>query len=201
MIIAPAGELELLVESPLDSEPSGVTIICHPHPLYGGTLDNKVVYSVARELLELGQIAVRFNFRGVGRSSGTFADGRGEADDLCEVIRWVEKNLPGTFISLAGFSFGSAVAAAVAMGQPPPNLLIIAPPVTMEFFPQPLILPPSTNLGVIHGDEDQLIAVTTVKRWVAEVAPQAKHYFIPGADHFFHGQLRPLRNAVREIFS
>src|SRR5262245_11120788 len=106
----PAGELEALIETPEGASAAAFGVICHPHPLYGGTMDNKVVHTLSRAFQELGAPTIRFNFRGVGRSAGTFANGDGETEDTLALVRWGRERWPGAQVWLAGFSFGGAVA-------------------------------------------------------------------------------------------
>ena len=126
-IPGPTGSLEVLIEAP--ERPQGpVCVICHPHPQYGGTLDNKVVYTLARAANDLDAIAVRFNFRGVGRSGGQFGQGVGEVDDLLAVVAWARSEYPDKPLHLAGFSFGSGVALRGHVAVDAASLLLVAPP-------------------------------------------------------------------------
>lgn len=199
LIDGQAGKLELLIETPADSTLPEVAVICHPHPQYGGTLHNKVVYSVARALLGLGKTVVRFNFRGVGKSGGGFADGVGEVEDLAVVLAWAEQELGGKPTWLGGFSFGSAVAATMAERFQPAFLLLVAPPVNMPFFPQRLSVGAATRVGVIHGGQDSLIGINAVMSWIGKQEPKIRLYTVPQADHFYHGELDQLRSAVRSF--
>ena len=109
-IPGPAGDIEAVVETPEGAAPAAFAVVCHPHPLFGGTLDNKVVHTLARTFQELGAPTIRFNFRGVGRSAGSFANGAGESEDASAVIEWGRARWPGASLWLAGFSFGGAIA-------------------------------------------------------------------------------------------
>lgn len=193
-IDGPAGLLELLVDRPAPVEPelNALVVICHPHPLYGGTLDNKVVYSLARELAGLGCLAIRFNFRGVGRSEGHFDEGRGELADLLAVVGWGKRQYPERELWLGGFSFGAAVA---AHGQPlcdAGRLFLVAPPVTMPYWQG---ADPAVPTLVVHGGLDELIPVRAASDW-ADGHPRSTFALVKEADHFFHGQLKPLRELV-----
>lgn len=192
-IPGPTGPLELLVEAP--ERPAGpLCVICHPHPLYGGTLDNKVVYTLARAAAELGAVAVRFNFRGVGRSGGAFDQGIGEVDDLLAVVAWARREYPDRPLHLAGFSFGSAVALRGHVAAAAASLLQVAPPAGMGYLDEATA--PQVPWRVIHGGRDELIDLDTVRRWLAGVAPASPLTVLDDADHFFHGRLTPLREAI-----
>jgi hypothetical protein len=201
-IPGPAGPLELLVEAP--AQPAGpLCVLCHPHPQYGGTLDNKVVYTLARAANELGAIAVRFNFRGVGRSGGAFDQGVGEVDDLHAVVAWARREYPGRALHLAGFSFGSAVALRGHIAAGAASLLLVAPPAGMGYLDEATA--PQLPWRVIHGSRDELIDLATVRRWLESIAPTPPLTVLDDADHFFHGRLTPLREAIaafwRPLFS
>lgn len=192
LIAGPAGPLELLFEPVADAR--AVVLICHPHPLHGGTLDNKVVHALARAAQDCAAHALRFNFRGVGASGGTHDAGRGEVDDLRAAADWARATAPGLPLHLAGFSFGSAVALAGAGPVGARSVLLVAPPVGRMAVA-------GTNaagvpLAVIHGDADTLIDLDAVRAW-AGASPVT---VVPGAEHFFHGKLRELKDAARAFW-
>lgn len=192
-IPGPVGPLELLVEAP--ERPAGpLCVLCHPHPQYGGTLDNKVVYTLARAANDLGAVAVRFNFRGVGRSGGAFDQGVGEVDDLLTVVAWARQQHPDRMLHLAGFSFGSAVALRGHAAAGAASLLLVAPPAGMGYLDEATA--PQLPWRVIHGSRDELIALDTVRRWLASVSSAPPLTVLDDADHFFHGRLTPLREAI-----
>lgn len=200
-IAGPAGAIEVLVDAPaqsLEQSPAQSTgplcVICHPHPQYGGTLDNKVVYTLARAANELGALAVRFNFRGVGHSGGQFDQGVGEVDDLLAVVVWARAHHPGRAVHLAGFSFGSAVALRGHVAANAASLLLVAPPAGMGYLDEVAV--PQVPWRVIHGSRDELIALDVVQRWLATVSGAAPLTVLDDADHFFHGRLTPLRDAA-----
>lgn len=199
LIDGPAGALEVLLEQP--PAPSGpLCVICHPHPQHGGTLDNKVVYTLARAALSLGARAVRFNFRGVGRSAGQFAHGTGETQDLLAVVAYARAAYPGQAVHLAGFSFGAAVALRGHDAAGAASLLLVGPPVGMGYLDEQML--PALPWQVIHGGRDQLISLDRVQHWLAAVAgPAAPLRVIEEADHFFHGRLTPLREAASAFWS
>jgi alpha/beta superfamily hydrolase len=192
-IPGPAGPLEVLVEAP--QPPAGsLCVICHPHPQYGGTLDNKVAYTLARAANDLGAVAVRFNFRGVGRSGGAFDQGIGEVDDLLAVVAWARGEYPGRALHLAGFSFGSAVALRGHVATGAASLLLVAPPAGMGYLDEATA--PQLPWRVIHGGRDELISLETVWHWLANITAAPPVTVLDDADHFFHGRLTPLREAI-----
>lgn len=188
-----AGDLEALLELPDDAEPAGTAVICHPHPLYGGTLHNKVVHTLARAFNLAGMAALRFNFRGVGASEGEHDQGRGEVDDVrvaCEVMR---RRWPAGPLWLAGFSFGAAMALRAIQQCHPFGLVTVAPPVTgLEK------LAPGSEVYwlLVQGEADEVIDAQAVLAWAQsrQQPPQIRR--MPGVGHFFHGQLPALREAV-----
>jgi hypothetical protein len=197
LIDGPDGALELLVELPPQLT-GPVCVICHPHPQYGGTLDNKVVYTLARAALSLGAPAVRFNFRGVGRSEGAFADAVGEVDDLIAVTAFARAQWPDRPVHVAGFSFGAAVALRGHVAVGAHSVLLVAPPAGMGYL-EPAVAP-AVPWQVIHGRNDQLIALDVLQRWLQSVDPAAPLRVIDDADHFFHGRLTPLREAAQAFW-
>lgn len=200
----PAGGLEVVTAAPREKESGAgtVTIVCHPHSLMGGTLDNKVVHTVARARREQGQRTVRFNFRGVGTSAGVFDHGKGESDDLLAIIDWVRQVRPLDRLWLAGFSFGAYVAArtcarAVDRGDPVDQLLLIAPAVVnydfehLRTFPVPLTL--------IYGDADEVVDPLAIRHWFDQVDSPRQVICLPEAGHFFHGRLTELKARLQEM--
>ena len=192
-ITGPAGAIECAVDAPA-ATPHGLAVVCHPHPQHGGTMDNKVVQTLARAFVQLGYQAVRFNFRGVGGSAGAWAEGPGEVDDARAVV--AAFRAPGQPLVLAGFSFGGYVAAQVAAGlaeavppQPCERLVLVAPAVSR--FPVPAVAPDTL---LIHGEADDVVALADVLDWAR---PQALPVtVVPGAGHFFHGRLALLKSLV-----
>ncbi|ANX03978.1 alpha/beta hydrolase [Immundisolibacter cernigliae] len=198
-IAGPAGPLEVLVEA-AQNPGAALCVVCHPHPQYGGTLDNKVVYTLARAANELGAIAVRFNFRGVGHSAGAFDHGVGELDDLLAVVAWARAAYPDRSLHLAGFSFGAAVALRGHVAADATSLLLVAPPAGMGYLDEAIA--PRRPWHVIHGSRDELIGLDVLRRWLATVAGATPPLtVIDDADHFFHGRLTPLREAARAFWS
>ena len=198
LIAGPAGAIECAVDRP-EGASLGLAVVCHPHPQFGGTLDNKVVQTLARAFLQLGWTAVRFNFRGIGRSAGTWAEGPGEIDDARAVIdTWrAGPEFAAQPWLLAGFSFGGYVAAEVASRLEPakkPARLVLVGPSTEK---QPLADVPADTL-VIHGEADDVVPLRATLDWAR---PQSLPVVVfPGVGHFFHGQLATLKNVVvREL--
>lgn len=192
-IPGPAGALEAVIEEPGGPSPH-FAVVCHPHPLYGGTLDNKVVTTAARALQQLRIPTVRFNFRGVGASAGRFDQGVGETDDAAAVVEWGMRRWPGRSLVLAGFSFGAYVALRLARTRPAAHTILIAPPVALFAFAG--LEAPAGSWLVIQGDQDEVVDPAGVNAWTATFTPPPRLVLMPGAGHFFHGRLPELRDAV-----
>jgi uncharacterized protein len=195
-VAGPAGRTEAAVDQP-DAAPVGVAVLCHPHPVHGGTMDNKVVQTLARAFVQLGYRAVRFNFRGVGASQGQWDEGQGEIDDAMAVVTaFRDAALP---LALGGFSFGGYVAAEIAArlaegGSPATRLVLVAP--ATSTFKVPAAAP---NTLVIHGDADDVVPLQATLDWAR---PQHLPVVVlPGVGHFFHGQLTRLRDLVVQAWS
>lgn len=180
--------METLVNDPVDRR-RGVAFIAHPHSLHGGSMDNKVVQTLAKTAYGLGMVVIRPNFRGVGQSEGEYDQGAGESGDMLEIIRFVMGHYADLPIYLAGFSFGSYVQHQVAMRLRYERLLLVAPAVNLYAF-QPV---PSSTL-LIHGELDELVPVDAVSRFAH--ACGATLTVIPGADHYFHKKLKELAAIV-----
>lgn len=189
------GRIEALSAYPegfQDGDP--IAIICHPHPLYGGTLDNKVVYMIAEAFSRLGAATLRFNFRGVGKSEGDYDQGWGEAEDLEVLSHWFRRRHPGSPLWLAGFSFGAYVAARACQAVDPQRLLLVAPPVTMFAFDElPEIRVPYM---VIQGGQDEVISPEAVGEWAVSRRERPAYHCVADAGHFFHGRLVRLRDLI-----
>ena len=184
-IAGPAGRIECAVDGP-EGPAKGIALVAHPHPLYGGTLDNKVVQTLARAFVELGYEAWRPNFRGVGDTEGTHDEGRGELEDLTTIVA----HLKPERLALAGFSFGAGVQVLLAQRVKAEKLVLIGVAVTR--FELPSVQPGTL---VIHGEQDDTVPLATVLDWAR---PQdLPVVLVPGADHFFHRKLHILRALVR----
>ena len=190
-VAGPAGEIECAIDKPSTASSQGLAVLCHPHPLHGGTMDNKVVQTLARALVGLGYICVRFNFRGIGASQGAWDEGRGEVDDALAVIQ--AHRTSGQALVIGGFSFGGAIATQAAARLPQneraERLVLIAPAVTN--FPAAAV--PADTL-VVHGEADDVVPMQAVFDWAR---PQTLPVTVlPGAGHFFHGALPVLKQIV-----
>lgn len=195
LVAGPAGQLEVLRDDPVLSAGQalrGVAVVAHPHPVYGGTMDNKVVQTLARAFVHCGWRAIRFNFRGVGQSAGSYDEGLGEVQDLRAVLDACGQDGD---LALAGFSFGSFVVS-MALEQMPDQsrvrrLVMVGTAATR--FPVAAI-PAGLNPLVVHGELDETVPLSDVLRWAR---PQnLPVVVIPGASHFFHGQLGLLKTLV-----
>jgi alpha/beta superfamily hydrolase len=193
-----AGAIEVLTEQPADLQSvKGTAIICHPHPLFGGTMHNKVVTILARVFRDLGLRTVRFNFRGVGKSEGEHDGGRAETDDVITLAEWVNTVCPKDPLWLAGFSFGGFVAASAATRLPVAQLVSVAPMVSRF---QEVELPPITCPWIIvQGELDEVISPEEVYAWIDTLQPKPTLIKIPGAGHFFHGKLMELRRILENV--
>jgi uncharacterized protein len=194
-LAGPAGTIEALRDDPADGlARRGVAVIAHPHPLFGGTMENKVVQTIARAFVQSGWTALRFNFRGVGRSEGTYDEGQGEAQDMLEVVRSAAPEGP---LALAGFSFGafvtSHVVATLWPTRPAERVVLVGTAVSrFEVAP----LPPESHERtlVLHGESDGTVLLPDVLDWAR---PQSLPVtVVPGGEHFFHGQLPLLKSLV-----
>lgn len=189
LIDGPAGELEIAIDDP-GAARRGFALLAHPHPLYGGTLDNKVVQTLAKAFFALGYCALRLNFRGTGRSAGVFDEGRGEIEDFLALADYGHRHYAGGELALGGFSFGGYIAAAVAAQLNPRHLVLAAPAVGR--FPVGAV--PAHAL-VIHGEHDDVVPLAEVLDWAR---PQGLPVVVfPGAGHFFHGTLMTLQSIVQ----
>jgi alpha/beta superfamily hydrolase len=192
-----AGKIEALLDAPAAGVASrGVAVIAHPHPLFGGTMDNKVVQTLARAFVQCGFTAVRFNFRGVGASAGVHDEGRGEADDFLAVVTQVAGDA-ATPLAVAGFSFGSFVAShAVARlwGTRQIDKVVLIGTAASRFNVAVLPVAAHERTLVVHGEEDDTVPLSAVMDWAR---PQSLPVtVIPGGSHFFHGQLPLLKGLV-----
>ncbi|VAW75543.1 Hydrolase PA4440, alpha/beta fold family [hydrothermal vent metagenome] len=192
-IAGPAGTLQVLTELP-DGEPQAVAVICHPHPLHGGSLNNKIVHQLARTFRGMGAVSVRFNFRGVGDSKGNYDQGYGELQDLLAVVAWATQHWPGLPLWLGGFSFGGFIAVQAATELNPQRLVTVAPAV--NYFPDQPVTLASTDWLLIQGDADDIVPWSAVQAWVLRLSTPPALTLISGASHFFHGRLNELRQAA-----
>jgi alpha/beta superfamily hydrolase len=193
-LAGPAGDIEALIEAPGEASPHAFGVICHPHPLFGGTLQNKVVHTLSRSFQELGAPTIRFNFRGVGRSTGSFADGIGETEDALAIVAEGRRRWPQAAVWLAGFSFGGAVAVRAAARADAQLLVTVAPAVRLIDVSDCKV--PDCPWLIVQGDADELVEPAAVLQWAAQLSPAPTVKVLPGVGHFFHGQLRELTTLV-----
>ncbi len=209
LLPGPAGELELLFSPvPSGSEQQSIAVICHPHPLYGGTMNNKVVTTLAKTFLQLNMPTVRFNFRGVGQSAGSYGQAEGELQDLFAVLAWVKETAPQAELWLAGFSFGAyiAIRAAVLLQRSHSlketalaGLVTVAPPVNHFPLGEPVKI--TCPWLVVQGGQDEIVPSEAVLAWLADLDPKPRLISFPEAGHFFHGGLTELKQALIEQVS
>lgn len=197
MLEGPAGAIEVLRDAPAaDVTSRGVALVAHPHPLFGGTMDNKVVQTLARAFVQCGWTAVRFNFRGVGKTEGVYDEGRGEAQDLLAVLSQVASDA-AVPVALAGFSFGAFVTSHAALAVHAERAiaqLVLIGTAASRF--DVAVLPPELHecTLVVHGEQDDTVPLSAVLDWAR---PQSLPVtVVPGGGHFFHGQLPLLKSLV-----
>jgi len=196
-IKGPVGNLEAVINKPVDGvSRKAVGVVCHPHPLYDGSLNNKVTYTIARTLNQLGMPAVRFNFRGVGESQGEYADGNGEVEDLLAVLKFVKQLYPQHEIWLAGFSFGAYISLRAISDFHVDRLITVAPPV--NFFNFSGIKSPSCPWLIVQGKDDEVVPFNDVKEWVEELYPTPEFVALDNVGHFFHRRLNELRSTIED---
>ena len=192
-----AGKMQCLLDLP-DSEPRGIALVAHPHPLYGGTMENKVAQTLARTFVNLGYAAARFNFRGVGESEGVHDDGKGEVDDMAIMYEHMRARYPDLPVTLTGFSFGTFVQAQfqqrlIAEGRPAERLVLVG--TAAGKWPMPPV--PQDSI-LIHGELDDTITLQEVYDWARPL--DIPVIVIPGADHFFHRKLGHIKNLVAQMW-
>jgi len=194
-----AGKMECLLDLPEDA-PRGIALVAHPHPLYGGTMENKVAQTLARTFVSLGYATARFNFRGVGESEGEHDRGHGEVDDMQVMLNHMQEQYPGLPVALSGFSFGTFVQAqlharlaAEGKGETIERMVLVG--TAAGKWPMPAV-PEDTIL--IHGEQDDTITLQMVFDWARPL--EIPVIVIPGADHFFHRRLNPIKNLVTQMW-
>jgi alpha/beta superfamily hydrolase len=193
-----AGQMQCAVNTPIDQAPTGIALIAHPHPLYGGTMDNKVTQTLARTFVSMGYVAARMNFRGVEKSEGVHDHGIGETDDMQILLNHMQTLYPGLPVALAGFSFGTFVQSRLqrimAEARNPAQRLVLVGSAAGKWDLEPV--PADTIL--IHGEQDDTIPLSDVFDWARpQDIPVA---VIPGADHFFHRKLHHIKNLVTALW-
>ncbi len=196
-IEGPVGRLEAILERPGEGALEGCAVICHPHPQHGGTMHNKVVHTLARAFVRSGYETLRFNFRGTERSEGEYDAGVGELDDALAAIDWMRARHGSYPLWLAGFSFGAAIAVKAAVATHVDGLVSVAPAISR--FANGLESQPECPWLIVQGDEDELVDIEETIEWFNSLAPGPELLIIPQGEHFFHGRLAELKNAVMEF--
>lgn len=202
IIQGPAGSLEAVLHETYADAP--YLLVCHPHPLHGGTMNNKVVTMTAKAYEDMGCNVVRFNYRGVGGSEGAYGDIAGEVEDAMAIAHWLIANRAVTELYFAGFSFGAYIAAQTAaniQGEAKvivKHLLLIAPSVLNSPFEQ--VTPFGVDASVIMGDADEVVAFDAVQDWADNLYPPLELIVMEGAGHFFHGCLTELKQHIKSLF-
>jgi alpha/beta superfamily hydrolase len=193
-IRGPAGALEAILESPGDTAVNGAAVVCHPHPQHGGTMHNKVAHTLARSFVRSNFAVLRFNFRGTEGSEGVYDNGVGELDDALAAMAWMRQQKAEGPLWVAGFSFGAAIAVRAALARDVDGLISVAPAIYR--FAGNLDAQPQCPWLIIQGDEDELVDIDETVEWVDSLDPGPELLVVPGAEHFFHGRLHELREAV-----
>jgi len=196
LLHGPSGQLEAAIIRAEDGENKPWGIVCHPHPLYGGTMDNKIVTTIVRAFQHFKLNTIRFNFRGVGRSEGLFDEGNGELNDLLSVIDWIRQQKTEPDIWLGGFSFGAYIAAKGATLIDAKKLVMIAPPVV--HFPMQTLPAIKCDWVLAQGMQDDVVSPEAVLTWATSRTPAPQILQFPEAGHYFHGQLTELRLKLEE---
>lgn len=196
-IPGPAGVLEALLELPpaQPATPAGIGVVCHPHPLHGGTLDNKIAFTLARTLNLLGLASLRFNFRGVGESDGTFDDGQGERDDVLAAVRYARTRMATGPLWLAGFSFGACMAVRAAAAAEAARLVLVAPAVDRYGLDEALVTAP---VVLVQGMDDDVVDADAAVRWGRSLPVAVDIIEFDVAGHYFHGKQVALRTRLQQ---
>lgn len=193
-IDGPAGLLEICLQDPLQESPSrSALVMCHPHPVHGGTMTNKVVTSMCQAFHDLNYTTLRFNFRGVGQSQGQFDAGVGELADALAVIEWLRQEREIDYLILAGFSFGAHIALAASHLTPVQHLLLVTPPTHYADFARVL---PEQSWSLITAGLDEVVSTPAINAWADQQPPTQWQLSIDDASHFFHGKLNLLKSFV-----
>ena len=194
------GQLEALLKEP-EGPPRGVAVVCHPHPLHGGTMHTKAVYRAAQGLNDVGLVALRFNFRGVGTSTGTYEEGIGERDDVTAALDWLAEHYPGLPVIVGGFSFGAMVGLSVGVSDARVHgLLGLGLPIRNSSYDFAFLAEGAKATLVVQGENDEFGSGEDVAAVLAELGSHITLVRIPGTDHFFSDRLDELRAAVRDYY-
>lgn len=195
------GWLEALVKEP-DGPARGAAVVCHPHPIHGGTMHTKAVYRAAQALNDAGMVALRFNFRGVGASTGSYDEGHGEQDDARAALDWLEERYPALPLLLGGFSFGSRVALTVGLDDDRVvGLLALGLPVELENYDFSFLAETTKPILVVQGEEDEFGAGATVAEVLEPLGSHITLVRVAGADHYFADRSEELREAVEGYYA
>ena len=194
-IEGPAGQLEALFHQRADAEPRAAAVVCHPHPLYGGNMHNKVAHRLDKALFAAECALLRFNFRGVGASAGRHDDGYGEADDARAARDWMAARFPGTRLVMAGFSFGAARAMEAGWADERVVALVLAGAGEAAFEDR-IAAEARAPVLLIHGTEDDTVPIEPARAWARDLQPPSELVEVSGADHFFGRQLEEIDAAV-----
>jgi len=198
MLAGPAGRIEALLEEPDQAEPAFCALVCHPHPQHGGTMHNKVVYRLARGLRSAGAVVLRFNYRGVNLSEGSYAGGVGELEDAASALQWLRQRYSGLPFWLAGFSFGSRIVLQLGQREPlPERILALGFP---SRYPDGVsYIDGAVPRVFIQGESDQFGPPESFQPFFDSLSGPKELIYIPGGDHFFTGVLDELEQAVQAI--
>lgn len=195
-IPGPAGRIETLLAAPREvCTPPGIAVICHPHPLMGGAMSNKVVYTLASAASKAGLHSLRFNFRGVGRSEGLHDEGRGETDDTLFLVDWMRQRMPDARLVLMGFSFGAFVSVKAAQWAKPYLQVSVAPPFS-KYFNEPVPPRPECPWLVVHGTGDDVVSYDDTVQVLNGFDPPPQLVTLAEAGHFFHARLGEVQSEV-----
>ncbi len=199
LIDGPAGKIECVIDLPLAGTPCGVALVAHPHPLFGGSLENKVAQTLAKTFVELAYVALRPNFRGVGASTGAHDEGRGEADDLLAILEYARARFGAEPPVLAGFSFGAYVQTLVATRAVPQRMALVGVATGFvsggrSYSAEPV----PANSVIIHGELDANVPLANVLAWA--LPQELPIVVVPGADHFFHRRLHVIKNIIKRAW-
>jgi hypothetical protein len=198
-IDGPAGRLQAIFELPAEQTRLGSVVVCHPHPQHGGTMHNKVAHTLARAFVRMGFAALRFNFRGTEESEGVYDAGDGELADALAAIDWMRARFPEKALWVAGFSFGAAIAVKAAVATEVDGLISVAPAISR--FASGLDKQPTCPWLIVQGDQDELVDIDETVNWVDGLEPGPELLIIPEGEHFFHGRLVELREAIAAFIS
>lgn len=179
-------------------EPHAIAVVCHPHPLQQGAMTNKVTYILARAFNDLGAVSLRFNFRGVGKSAGSFDNGTGETSDALAAMDWLSAKYPGLPLWLGGFSFGAYIALRTQSERAIKRLVTVAPAV--ERYGTESIKLPECPWLLVQGDADEVVSPQAVLEWANKLPRPPSLAILKGAGHFFHGRLNDVRQTVMDYF-